>query len=84
MFKDLSDIVKEQQVINNPLRFLNTAVLFKVFKLGCQAEIDKIFENADVSNAKTKDAFKHIVAADELQRTGNCAISQQTFCSSLH
>lgn len=52
MFKDLSEIVKQQQV-----------------------EIDKIFENADVANAKTKDAVKHIMRAEELQRTGNCVVS---------
>ena len=40
-----------------------------------QIEIDKIFDNVEESHVKTQDAFKNIVQADKLQRTGNCIIS---------
>lgn len=36
--------------------------------------IDAIWSNVDEGNSKTKDAFKHIVQADKLQRKGNCMI----------
>lgn len=52
MFRDLSNLVKEQQI-----------------------EIDKIYDNVDTSHQKTKEAFQNIVAADQLQRSGNCIIS---------
>ena len=40
-----------------------------------QVEIDLIFENTEQSHAKTKEAFQHIVKADEYQRNGNCLLS---------
>ena len=40
-----------------------------------QAEIDRIFDNVDDSNARAKEAFDNIVNANRLQKTGNCILS---------
>jgi hypothetical protein len=39
-----------------------------------QAEIEQIFQNAEESHEKTKNALEHLVEADRLQKTGNCTI----------
>eukprot|EP01036_Dinobryon_divergens_P024679 gene24679-33150_t len=40
-----------------------------------ETEIDSIFHNVDESNERTRTAFQHIVEAQRLQQSGNCAIS---------
>ena len=46
-----------------------------VFLFVMQVEIEAIFQNADESHEKTKNALEHLVEADRLQKTGNCTIS---------
>ena len=40
-----------------------------------ETEIDSIFHNVDESNERTRTAFQHIVEAQRLQQSGNCAVS---------
>lgn len=38
-------------------------------------EVRQIYDNIEESNAKTKEAFAHIVEASKLQRDGQCTLS---------
>ena len=40
-----------------------------------QEEIQSIFLNCDMSNARTKAGLEQIVQAEHLQRTGQCVVS---------
>lgn len=76
----MQEIIDERHVeilkVNKGLREVND--MFKDLARLVQeqeSDIQEIFQNTEMSNARTKAGLDQIIQAEHLQRTGNCAIS---------